>query len=88
MMDEGPPPWLHDACAFVESDAANIPSIGDTASAVGVTPDSLLAAFGHFLGFAPNELLADVLASRPDPLLQQVADWSPPPPAGSGELPG
>jgi methylphosphotriester-DNA--protein-cysteine methyltransferase len=61
VIDDLPPAWLSDACAFIESNAESRPSAEDVAVAVGVTSERLLEVFSHYLEFTPADYLADLL---------------------------
>jgi AraC-like DNA-binding protein len=60
LRDDVPPTWLARACAFIESNAAALPSLADVAAAVAVEPSRLTRDFREFLGFAPADFAEDV----------------------------
>lgn len=55
------PTWLTDACAYIETNAAALTSIGDVATAVSMDPVELVEEFRRQLGFTPQDFLDDVL---------------------------
>lgn len=64
-VDDDAPGWLCAACVFIESNAANLVSVDEVASAVGVAPEHLLGDFRRYLGSTPDDLLDDILITGP-----------------------
>ena len=58
---DDPPVWLGSACGYIELNAAGLPTVSEVATAVRVSPERLIAGFRGFLGFTPNEFLAEVI---------------------------
>jgi methylphosphotriester-DNA--protein-cysteine methyltransferase len=61
VLRECPPVWLRSACSYIERNAECLPSVYEVATAVRVSPERLIAGFRRFLGFTPNEFLAEVI---------------------------
>lgn len=58
---DDPPVWIGSACSYIERNAECLPSVYEVATAVRVSPERLIAGFRGFLGFTPNEFLAEVI---------------------------